>query len=175
MGSEMCIRDRLLVDARKGILTQTRRHAYLASLVGIRNVVLAVNKMDLVQYNEDIFNAIIEDYTELAVQLKLENTTAIPLSALRGDNIVEPSQNMDWYHGTTLLSLLETVQIETDASLDSPFRLPVQWVNRPNLDFRGFAGTIASGKIKTGDTIRVQPSGKTSTCLLYTSPSPRDS
>ena len=153
----------LLVDARKGILTQTRRHAYLASLVGIRNVVLAVNKMDLVQYNEDIFNAIIEDYTELAVQLKLENTTAIPLSALRGDNIVEPSQNMDWYHGTTLLSLLETVQIETDASLDSPFRLPVQWVNRPNLDFRGFAGTIASGKIKTGDTIRVQPSGKTST------------
>lgn len=153
----------LLVDARKGILTQTRRHAYLVSLVGIKNVVLAVNKMDLVKHSEETFNEIVESFSALSEQLKLEHTTAIPMSALNGDNIIEPSQNMSWYHGTTLLSYLETVKIDSDFSIDSPFRLPVQWVNRPNLDFRGFAGTIASGMVKAGDSVRVQPSGKTAT------------
>ncbi len=153
----------LLVDARKGILTQTRRHAYLVSLVGIKNVVLAVNKMDLVKHSEETFNEIVESFSELSEQLNLEHTTAIPMSALNGDNIIEPSQNMSWYHGTTLLSYLETVKVDSDLSIDAPFRLPVQWVNRPNLDFRGFAGTIASGIVKTGDAVRIQPSGKTAT------------
>ncbi len=153
----------LLVDARQGILTQTRRHAYLASLVGIKNIVLAINKMDLINYDEASFNKIVDDFSELSDKLELDNITAIPLSALRGDNIIEPSQNMGWYHGTTLLSFLETVKVDSDLAVNTPFRLPVQWVNRPNLDFRGFAGTIASGTVKPGDAIRVQPSGKTST------------
>ena len=152
----------ILVDARKGVLTQTKRHLYLVSLVGINNVVLAVNKMDLAEYSEETFKEITEEFTAHAKQQGIERVTAIPVSALQGDNIIAPSQQMPWYHGTTLLSCLETIEVEAEASLDAPFRLPVQWVNRPNLDFRGFAGTIASGKIKVGDQIRVQPSGKTS-------------
>lgn len=154
----------ILVDARKGIQTQTRRHSYLVSLMGIRNVVIAINKMDLTGYSEKIFNEIVEDFNEFAEsdQIEIENATAIPLSALNGDNITERGTNMTWYHGSTLLSLLETMKVDQEVALSKPFRLPVQWVNRPNLDFRGFAGTVASGSIKAGDPIRVQPSGKTS-------------
>ena len=152
----------VLVDARKGVLTQTKRHAYLASLMGIRNIILAVNKIDLVKYDEKIFEEIVEDFNSFSEKIELDNITAIPMSALVGDNVTEPSANMPWYHGTTLLSFLETVPIEQEVAIKKPFRLPVQWVNRPNIDFRGYAGTIVSGSIKPGDAIRVQPSGKTS-------------
>ncbi len=152
----------LLVDAREGIITQTRNHAYIVSLLGIRNVVLAVNKMDLIDYSETVFNAVVEEYQAFAEQLNIPNVAAIPVSALRGDNIIEQSANTPWYHGTTLLSYLETVKVDTDHAKQLPMRMPVQWVNRPNLDFRGFAGTLASGEISVGDAIRVQPSGKTS-------------
>jgi len=152
----------ILCDAREGILTQTRRHSYLVSLLGIRNVVLAVNKMDLVEYSEATFQSIVDEYNEFAQQLDIENITAIPMSALQGDNIVERSSNMPWFHGTTLLSFLETVKVDNDLMRNKPARLPVQWVNRPNLDFRGYAGTLVSGSIKPGDAIRVQPSGKIS-------------
>ncbi len=152
----------ILCGAREGVLQQTRRHAYLVSLLGIRNVVLAVNKMDLKDYSEDAFNAVVEEFRAFTDQLNIENVTAIPISALEGDNMIERSTNMPWYHGTTLLSYLETVKVDADVRRISPFRLPVQWVNRPNLDFRGFTGTVASGEIKPGDSIRVQPSGKTS-------------
>ncbi len=153
----------LLVDARNGLQTQTRRHAYLTSITGIKNIILAVNKMDLVGYSEQTYQSIVEEFEYFAAQIGINNVTAIPMSALHGDNIIEPSHQMQWYHGTTLLSYLETVKIDTEVAQDSPFRFPVQWVNRPNLDFRGFAGTIASGVICQGDAIRVQPSGKTST------------
>ncbi|MFH7564570.1 sulfate adenylyltransferase subunit CysN [Oceanimonas smirnovii] len=153
----------LMVDARKGILTQTRRHSFLMSLLGIRHIVVAINKMDLVNYAEETFNRIKEEYAQFAEQLNLESITYIPLSAFKGDNIVEPSPNMPWYHGTTLMGYLETVEVDDTRMQRAPFRLPVQWVNRPNLDFRGFSGTIASGVIKPGDRIRVLPSGKEST------------
>ena len=159
----------VLVDARRGVVTQTKRHAYLASMMGIRNIVLAINKMDLVKYAESTFKEIVDSFNEFSDKIDVDDITAIPLSALVGDNITERSTNMPWYHGTTLLSYLETVQVDQEVALNKPFRLPVQWVNRPNLDFRGFAGTVVSGTVKTGDAIRVQP------CLLYTSPSPRDS
>ena len=152
----------ILCDARAGILSQTRRHSYICSLLGIRNVVLAVNKMDLVENSEAIFIDVEEQFNEFASQLNFDSVTTIPMSALNGDNIVQKSNNMPWYHGTTLLSYLETVKVDTERMRHSPFRLPVQWVNRPNLDFRGFAGTVASGELKPGDAIRVQPSGKTS-------------
>ena len=153
----------LLVDARNGLQTQTFRHAYLTSITGIKNIVLAVNKMDLINYSEQPFNDIVDQFEEFAAKIGIDNVTAIPMSALQGDNIIDPSHQMPWYHGTTLLSYLETVKIDNEVALESSFRLPVQWVNRPNLDFRGFAGTIASGAINQGDSIRVQPSGKTST------------
>jgi len=153
----------ILVDARKGVLTQTRRHSYLAALIGVKNVVLAVNKMDLVEYAEEIFTSIVDDYTDFSKLIGLENFTAIPLSALKGDNVIKPSAAMPWYRGTTLLSYLETVKIEHEMLQSAPFRMPVQWVNRPNLDFRGYAGTVTSGTVKTGDAIRVQPSGRTGT------------
>ena len=152
----------ILCDARQGILTQTRRHSYLVSLLGIRDVVLAVNKMDLMEYSESVYNEIVEGFSEFAAQLNFDNITAIPISALRGDNIIDPSDNMPWYHGSTLLSFLETVKINNDDMQAAPMRMPVQWVNRPNLDFRGFTGMLASGTVKPGDAIRVQPSGKTS-------------
>ncbi|WP_458734898.1 sulfate adenylyltransferase subunit CysN [Zobellella taiwanensis] len=152
----------LMVDARKGILTQTRRHSYLMSLLGIRHIVVAINKMDLVGYSEKTFRTIVEEYSRFAEQLGLKHITYIPLSAFKGDNIIVHGDNMPWYHGTTLMGYLETVEVDDTRMQQAPFRLPVQWVNRPNLDFRGFAGTIASGVIKPGDRIRVQPSGKES-------------
>ena len=153
----------LMVDARRGILTQTRRHSYLVKLLGIRHVLVAINKMDLVDYSEKTFNDIVDAYRDFAAQIGLENPTFIPLSAFKGDNITDPSAAMPWYHGTTLMGYLETVEIDDERMQRAPFRLPVQWVNRPNLDFRGFAGTIAGGVIRPGDRIRVQPSGREST------------
>ncbi len=152
----------MLCDAREGILTQTRRHSYLVSMLGIRNIVLAVNKMDLVDHSENVFNKIVDDYNTFLEPLEIDSVTAIPVSALHGDNIISRSNNMSWYHGTTLLSFLETVKLENDVNRKLPMRMPVQWVNRPNLDFRGFAGTLVSGEVAPGDSVRVQPSGKTS-------------
>jgi bifunctional enzyme CysN/CysC len=153
----------LMVDARKGVLTQTRRHSYLVSLLGIRQVVVAINKMDLVDYSEKVFRSIVEDFSAFAAQIGLDSVTFIPLSAFKGDNIIAPSEAMPWYHGTTLMGYLETVEVDDARMQRAPFRLPVQWVNRPNLDFRGFAGTIAGGAIRPGDRVRVQPSGREST------------
>jgi len=143
--------------------TQTRRHTYLASSLGIKHVVLAVNKMDLKNYDAQAFNTISDEYNEFANQLNFESITTIPVSALHGDNIIEKSNNMPWYHGTTLLSYLETVNVDTDMMQSSPFRMPVQLINQSDPEFRGFAGTLTSGIVKPGDAIRVQPSGKTST------------
>jgi len=152
----------VMVDARKGVLTQTRRHSYLVSLIGIRQIVVAINKMDLVDYAEKTFRSIVEDYRAFAEQIGLENVTFIPMSAFKGDNIVEPSARMPWYHGTTLMGYLETVEIDDQRMQRGPFRMPVQWVNRPNLDFRGFAGAVAGGVVRPGDRVRVQPSGRES-------------
>jgi len=152
----------LMVDARKGILTQTKRHSYLAALIGIRHVVVAINKMDLMDYSEKTFNRIVEEYREFAKQIGLENITFIPMSALRGDNIIERSERMPWYRGTTLMGYLETVEVDDELMQESPFRMAVQWVNRPNLDFRGFSGQLASGVIHPGDKIRTLPSGRES-------------
>ncbi len=151
----------ILVDARKGLLTQTRRHSYLVSLVGIRHIVLAVNKMDLIGYDERRFDAILRDYRQFAAPLGFGSIAAIPISALNGDNIIDPSTSTPWYEGPTLMNYLETVRIEGE-DRDKPFRLPVQWVNRPHLDFRGFCGTIASGVVRPGDEVRVASSGRTS-------------
>ncbi|CAM3551681.1 sulfate adenylyltransferase subunit CysN [Thalassospira profundimaris] len=151
----------ILIDARKGILTQTRRHSFITSLLGIKHVVLAVNKMDLIDYDQSKFDQIVAEYLKFAEQLNYSSITAIPLSALRGDNMIEPSANTPWYSGPTLLAHLEDVQVEQDA-IEKPFRLPVQWVNRPNLDFRGFSGTISSGRVKPGDEVVVTASGLTS-------------
>ncbi|MBL7494962.1 sulfate adenylyltransferase subunit CysN [Frankia sp. CNm7] len=154
----------ILIDARKGVLTQTRRHSYLVSLLGIRHVVLAINKLDLVDYSQDVFDQIEADYRTFAAQIGLEGEaiTCIPLSALRGDNITTPSANTPWYTGPALVAHLETIDIDDEAHT-GPFRLPVQWVNRPNLDFRGFAGQIAGGTIRPGDRVRALPSGQEST------------
>ena len=151
----------ILIDARKGVLTQTRRHSYIVSLLGIKNVVLAINKMDLIEFSEEKFNAIVDDYKAFAEPLGFETIQPIPLSALRGDNVITNSGNTHWYHGPTLMGLLETIEVTSDLQ-DKPFRLPVQWVNRPNLDFRGFSGTIEGGKIKPGDEILVPSSGQKS-------------
>jgi bifunctional enzyme CysN/CysC len=151
----------ILIDARKGVLTQTRRHSYIVSLLGIKHVVLAINKMDLVGYSQQIFDTIVAEYRDFAAQIGLENIVPVPLSALRGDNMLERSSATPWFEGPTLMSYLESVEIEDDLQ-QRPFRLPVQWVNRPNQDFRGFAGTIASGVVRKGDTIRVLPSGRQS-------------
>ncbi|MDD2581675.1 MAG: sulfate adenylyltransferase subunit CysN [Desulfuromonadaceae bacterium] len=151
----------ILVDARKGLLTQTRRHSYLVSLVGIRHIVLAVNKMDLIDFDQQRFEAIRRDYEQFAASLGFGDITAIPLSALGGDNMIEPSANTPWYDGPTLMNYLESVQIEGE-DREKPFRMPVQWVNRPHLDFRGFCGTVASGVIRPGDELLVASSGLTS-------------
>ena len=153
----------ILIDARKGVLVQTRRHSYLCHLLGIKNIVLAVNKMDLVGYDQATFDAIVADYTAFAGSIGINNFTALPLSGFKGDNITSRSGNTPWYNGPTLLDQLETVEVLSALDADQPFRLPVQWVNRPNLDFRGFAGLIASGSVRPGDDVRVLPSGKTST------------
>jgi bifunctional enzyme CysN/CysC len=152
----------ILVDARKGLLTQTRRHSYLVSLIGIRKVVLAVNKMDLMEYSEQVFRDIETEYRAFAAQIGLDDIAAIPLSALRGDNMVERSERMSWYSGPALLELLETVELDDSRMQMLPLRMPVQWVNRPNLNFRGFCGAISSGTATVGDRIRVQPSGRES-------------
>ncbi len=153
----------ILIDARKGVLTQTRRHSYLAHLVGIREIVLAVNKMDLVGHDEARFDAIVADYRAFAASIGIDRFTAIPLSGLTGENVATQATTMPWYTGLPLLAHLETVPIDVDARQAQPFRLPVQWVNRPDLDFRGFAGMIASGIVRPGDSVRVVPSGKTTT------------
>jgi bifunctional enzyme CysN/CysC len=152
----------ILIDARKGVLTQTRRHSYLVSLLGIRHVVLAINKMDLVGWSEARFDEIVGDYAAFAEQICIRQFTAIPMSALRGDNITEPSANSPWYAGPPLLRWLEGAPVEDDLR-EKPFRMPVQWVNRPNLDFRGFSGLIASGAVRPGDRIKALPSGREST------------
>ncbi|MEQ1756473.1 MAG: sulfate adenylyltransferase subunit CysN [Micropepsaceae bacterium] len=151
----------ILVDARKGVLTQTRRHAFICSLLRIRNIVLAVNKIDLVEYSEDIFDAIDHEFRDFADKLGYASLVSIPISARYGDNVIERSAALSWYKGPTLLSHLETVDVVSDREA-KPFRFPVQWVNRPNLDFRGFAGTVASGTISPGDTIVVANSGRAS-------------
>ena len=151
----------LMINARKGILTQTKRHSYIISLLGIKNVVLAINKMDLVDYDQETFNQIEKDYRQFAKGLGFEEITSIPLSALSGDNILELSDNTPWFKNLPLMEHLETVQISSGIT-DKPFRLPVQWVNRPNLDFRGFSGTIASGSVSIGDEVIALPSAKSS-------------
>ena len=154
----------ILIDARKGVLPQTRRHSFLAHLIGIRHIVLAVNKMDLVDYDQAVFDGIVADYRAFAENIGITGFTAIPISGFKGDNITAaPSANTPWYDGPSLVRHLETVDIETTRALERPFRMPVQWVNRPNLDFRGFAGLIASGSVRPGDAVRIVPSGKTST------------
>ncbi|MBA2676632.1 sulfate adenylyltransferase subunit CysN [Ramlibacter sp.] len=153
----------LLVDARKGVLTQTRRHSYLVSLLGIRHVIVAINKMDLMEYSEKTFRTIVADYQEFADSIGLKDMTFIPMSAFKGDNIIEQSPQMPWYRGTTLMGYLETVEIDEQRLQKGPLRMPVQWVNRPDQGFRGFAGTIVGGRVKPGDRIRVQPSGREST------------
>ena len=158
----------VLVDARQGILTQTKRHTYLVSLMGIQEIILAVNKMDLAHYDKTVYEAIVTSYQEFIQELQNHQqmhgfnlkVTPIPVSALAGDNITTRSNNMSWYHGPTLMGYLETVPLKHDVALKSAFRMPVQWVNRPNHEFRGFTGTIVSGEIAPGDVIRIQPSGK---------------
>jgi len=152
----------ILIDARKGVLTQTRRHSYLAHLIGIRNIVLAVNKMDLIGYDQAKYEAIVADYRKFAESIGIKSFTPMPISGFMGDNITTKSANTPWYDGSTLMAHLESVELDVTADQAKPFRLPVQWVNRPNLDFRGFSGQIASGVVKPGDLIRVLPSGKTS-------------
>ncbi|MBI5270541.1 MAG: sulfate adenylyltransferase subunit CysN [Burkholderiales bacterium] len=152
----------ILIDARKGVLTQTRRHSYLVSLIGIRKVVLAINKMDLVDYSEKVFNQINEEYREFAKQIGMTDITSIPLSGLKGDNMLVASEKTPWYHGPTLMGFLETCEIDETRMQQQPFRMPVQWVNRPNLDFRGFCGVVTGGMVKPGDRIRAQPSGRES-------------
>ncbi|MDX2676719.1 sulfate adenylyltransferase subunit CysN [Streptomyces soliscabiei] len=152
----------ILIDARKGVLTQTRRHSYLVSLLGIRHVVLAVNKLDLVDYSRDVFERIATEYGAFAAELGLTEIVSIPLSALRGDNVTEPSLNTPWYSGPTLLEHLETVEVDDDL-VDRPFRMIVQWVNRPHLDFRGFSGVVVGGTVRPGDRVRILPSGAEST------------
>lgn len=158
----------ILIDARKGVLQQTRRHSFLVHLLGIKHVVLAVNKMDLVGYSQETFDAIVADYSAFAKEVGIEAFTPIPISGFKGDNITPnsdgaPSANTPWYAGPALIDHLETVELSSTAAGEASLRMPVQWVNRPNLDFRGFAGQIASGSVKPGDKVRVVPSGKTST------------
>ena len=153
----------ILIDARKGVLTQTRRHSYLAHLLGIRHLVLAVNKMDLVGYDQGVFDRIVADYRAFAGSIGITDFTAIPISGFRGDNITTaPSANTPWYGGPSLIHHLETVEVDATAEQARPFRMPVQWVNRPDLDFRGFAGLVAGGVVRVGDAVRVLPSGRTS-------------
>lgn len=153
----------ILIDARQGILTQTRRHSYLAHLLGIQHIVLAVNKMDLVDYDQARFDEIVSQYRDFADGLGMKAFTAIPLSGLAGDNVTQNSDNMAWYQGSALLPHLESVELQQEAAQAASFAMPVQWVNRPNLDFRGFSGLIATGRVAPGDAIRVVPSGKNST------------
>ncbi|MEQ8651854.1 MAG: sulfate adenylyltransferase subunit CysN [Kiloniellales bacterium] len=151
----------VMIDARKGVLTQTRRHSFIVSLLGIKHVVLCINKMDLVDFSKEVFETIEEDYRAFAEPLGITDIVAIPVSALEGDNVTEPSARMEWFHGSTLMSHLETVKVDDEVQA-KPFRMPVQWVNRPNLDFRGFSGFISSGVIRPGDRVKALPSAKES-------------
>src|SRR5690606_25964842 len=154
----------ILIDARKGVLSQTRRHSYICSLLGIRHLVLTINKMDLVDYSEEVFKRIEADFLALSKELGVnpEAVTRIPVSALWGDNVITPSEKMSWYRGKTLLGTLETLEVEEQQE-HLPFRMPVQWVSRPDLNFRGFAGYVPSGTLKAGDSVTVLPSGVKST------------
>ena len=152
----------ILIDARKGVLIQTRRHSYLIALLGIRRVVLAINKLDLVGYSKPVFDRIEEEYRAFAGSIGLTDIVCLPLSAKKGDNVTTPSANTPWHRGPTLMEYLETVEIDSDAG-NGPLRMPVQWVNRPNLDFRGFSGRVVGGSVRVGDRVRVLPSGKEST------------
>lgn len=152
----------ILIDARKGVLTQTRRHSFLAHLLGIKHIVLAVNKMDLVDYSQEVFDRICLSYRSFASEIGITNFQAIPLSGFKGDNITGPSENTAWYDGPALIEHLENVEVGVSDDVARPFRMPVQWVNRPNLDFRGFSGLISSGQVRPGDAVRILPSGKTS-------------
>jgi bifunctional enzyme CysN/CysC len=151
----------ILIDARRGVLTQTRRHSYLVSLLGIKNIVLAINKMDLVDWSQERFDEILAEYRAFAARIGLTGFTAIPMSALNGENITEPSAKAPWYDGPPLMAWLEDCPVGDELAAGA-FRMPVQWVNRPNLDFRGFSGQIASGTVKPGDRVRVLPSGRES-------------
>lgn len=161
-GASTCDLAVILVDARHGVQTQTRRHSFIVSLLGIKHVIVAVNKMDLVDYSQDVFKKVKTEYLAFAEDLNFQDIHFVPLSALKGDNVVNESESMPWYSGTTLMKLLNTIEIDTDSECFSEFRFPVQYVNRPNLDFRGFAGTIAAGDIRVGDTVVSLPSGKQS-------------
>ena len=153
----------ILVDAEQGVLTQTRRHSFIVSMVGVKKVLLAINKLDLVNYSEEIYDKIVSDYQDFAqTALDIDSITSIPISALIGDNVVKKSENTPWYNGQTIMEYLETVEISNQKTLQS-FRMPVQWVNRPNSNFRGFSGLISSGEINSGDKIRILPGGQTST------------
>ena len=153
----------ILIDAEQGVLTQTRRHSFIVSMVGVKKVLLAVNKLDLVNYSQEVYNQIVSDYSDFAENaLDLESITAVPISALLGDNVVEKSEKTPWYKGETIMQYLENIEVENQRK-QTPFRMPVQWVNRPNSGFRGFTGLIASGETKVGDKIRLHPGGNEST------------
>jgi sulfate adenylyltransferase subunit 1 len=160
-GASTCDLAIVIVDARHGIQTQTRRHSYICSLLGIKHIIVAINKMDLMDYSQDVYQKIKADYREMAQNFNIDDIRFVPISALKGDNVVTPSEQMDWYPGATLMKLLETVKIDQDKNLES-MRFPVQYVNRPNLNFRGFCGTLASGIVQIGDEVTALPSGKTS-------------
>jgi bifunctional enzyme CysN/CysC len=160
----------ILIDARKGVLTQTRRHSFLVHLIGIRHLVLAINKMDLVGFDQATFDAIVSEYRRCADSIGISDFLAMPISALAGDNISTRSERTPWYKGPSLIEHLETVAVEVDGAQSRPFRMPVQWVNRPDLDFRGFSGLICAGSVMNGDTVRVLPSGLTSVVSRILSP-----
>ncbi|MBL4831987.1 MAG: sulfate adenylyltransferase subunit CysN [Aliivibrio sp.] len=160
-GASTCDLAIVIVDARYGIQTQTRRHSYICSLLGIKHIIVAINKMDLMEYSQEIYQKIKADYREMAKAFNIDDIRFVPISALKGDNVVNPSEEMDWYPGATLMKLLETVKIIQDNNLTN-MRFPVQYVNRPNLDFRGFCGTLASGIVQVGDEVTALPSGKSS-------------
>ncbi|WP_245883961.1 sulfate adenylyltransferase subunit CysN [Vibrio albus] len=160
-GASTCELAIVMVDARHGIQTQTRRHSYICSLLGIKHIIVAINKMDLMGYSQEVYQQIKADYRKMAEHFNFKDLRFVPISALKGDNVVQPSENMDWYPGATLMKLLETVKVNQDKDLEH-MRFPVQYVNRPNLDFRGFCGTLASGVVQVGDEVTALPSGKVS-------------
>ncbi|WED24166.1 sulfate adenylyltransferase subunit CysN [Vibrio sp. JC009] len=159
-GASTCDLAIILIDARHGVQVQTRRHSYICSLLGIKHIIVAVNKMDIVDYDQEVYKKIKDDYREFAKDLAFDDVRFVPISALKGDNVVNESENMTWYPGSPLMKLLNSVNIRRDSF--QSFRFPVQYVNRPNLDFRGFAGTIAAGDVRVGDTVVALPSGKES-------------
>ncbi|MBY7974999.1 sulfate adenylyltransferase subunit CysN [Vibrio fluvialis] len=160
-GASTCDLAIVMVDARRGIQTQTKRHSYICSLLGIKHIIVAVNKMDLMEYSQSVYQRIKADYREMAKSFDIDDIRFVPISALKGDNVVTPSEKMEWYPGATLMKLLETVKVDKDKDLEH-MRFPVQYVNRPNLNFRGFCGTLASGIVKVGDDVTTLPSGKCS-------------